>query len=155
MFIKDYLKKECIRMDMEARDKEDLLRQLARLLLNQCPGIDEKEAVTGLLEREKVMSTGIGHGIAIPHARLSSCDKIYVGFGRVHPGIDYGAVDNNPVTLVFLIFFPKDEVNLQLRFLARISRILNQESLRQQLSTAETPEKVISVLGEFEESHFH
>ncbi|MBT4088039.1 MAG: PTS sugar transporter subunit IIA [Deltaproteobacteria bacterium] len=155
MLITDYLIKECIAVNLKAGEKEKIISELAELQFENYPEIDKDEAIVGLSEREKILSTGIGKGIAIPHARLESSRRISVSFGLMQGETDFEAIDNQPVRIIFLIFFPKDEVNLQLRFLARISRLLRDAALREKLLSCECPEDVIDTFRQFEAQHFH
>jgi len=155
MLISDYLDKDCITVALQAKSKEDLINQLAELQFRRHPELSSAEALSELFEREKVLSTGIGKGIAIPHARLQSCQRISVSFGLVQNDLDYASLDGQPVRIVLLIFFPKQEVNLQLRFLARASRLLQQETLRRDLIDCSTPEAVIAAFKRYEAVHFH
>ena len=155
MLITEYLKSECIIIDLEAGSKEVLISELAELMLKQYPEIDRDEAMVGLQDRENVLSTGIGNGVAIPHARLQSSSGISVSFGLVQGGTDFDAIDKQPVQIIFLVFFPKDEVGLQPRFLARISRLLTHTSLKEDLLACQTPEEVIDAFRQYEAKHFH
>jgi len=155
MLITDYLNQKCIVVNLKAGEKEGIIAELAELQFETYPEIDREEALFGLSEREKILSTGIGNEIAIPHARLNSSQHITVSVGLVQGETDFEAFDNQPVRIVFLVFFPKEEVNQQLRFLARISRLLRDAALRQNLLSCESPERVIDVFREFEARHFH
>ncbi|MFH2132554.1 MAG: PTS sugar transporter subunit IIA [bacterium] len=155
MLITDYLKKECIVVNLKAEKKDQLITALAELQFENHPEIDREEAIAGLYEREKILSTGIGEGIAIPHARLKSIDRISVSCGLLQDEADFDAIDAKPVKMIFLVFFPEDEVNLQLRFLARISRLLRHAELRENLLCCHRPEDVIDVFRQFEADHFH
>ncbi len=155
MLISDHLNKECICVDLQGETKESILKELAELSLKVHPEIDRDETMASLFEREQLLSTGIGEGIAIPHARISSCDEIYVSFGILRKKVDFLALDNKQVRLIFLILFPKDKVNLQLRFLARVSRLLQHTSLHDDLYECENPEDVITTFRKYEEQHFH
>ncbi len=155
MLITDYLKKECIIIDLEACQKEVLISKLAEIQFERHPEIDREEAFAGLLEREEVLTTGIGNGIAIPHARLQSSTGITVSFGLVQGETDFDAIDSQPVQIIFLVFFPKDDVSLQLRFLARISRLLTHTSLKEDLLSCRSPEEVIDAFQQYEAQHFH
>ncbi len=117
--------------------------------------MDRQEAFDSLFEREALLSTGIGEGIAIPHARIKSCTKISVAFGLLKKDIDFSTLDNKPVRIIFLIFFPKDEVSLQIRFLARVSRLLKQTSLHNDLFKCNNQEDVIKTIKQYEKTHFH
>ncbi|MBU2515436.1 PTS sugar transporter subunit IIA [bacterium] len=155
MLISDHLNIECICVDLKGETKEDILKELAELNFKAHPDIDRDETLASLFEREQVLSTGIGEGIAIPHARASSCSEIFVSFGILRREVDFNALDNKPVRIVFLILFPKDQVNLQLRFLARVSRLLQHTSLHDDLYKCESPEEVINTFRKYEEKHFH
>lgn len=155
MLITDYLDHDCIVVDLEAGPKETLISRLAELQFEKYPGIDRDEAVAGLYEREELLSTGIGSGVAIPHARLQSSSDITVSFGLVQGETDFDAIDKQPVRIVFLVFFPKDDVGLQLRFLARISRLLTHTSLKDDLLSCRSPKEVIDAFKQYEAQHFH
>jgi len=155
MLITDYLDRECIILDLETETKEVLIARLADLQFKKHPEINQDEALAGLLERESILSTGIGNGIAIPHARLLSSRNITVSFGLIKGETDFDAIDNQPVRMIFLVFFPKENVNLQLRFLARISRLLKQASFNEGLLSCQSPQEVIDTFKQFEAQHFH
>ncbi|MCG8336952.1 MAG: PTS sugar transporter subunit IIA [Proteobacteria bacterium] len=155
MLISEFLIPECIRVDMECNSKDDLLKELVELQFNAHPEVDRNETILSLYEREELLSTGIGEGIAIPHARVSSCKSISVSFGLLKKGINFNSLDSKPVRIVLLILFPKDKVNLQLRFLARVSRVLQHRALHDELYQSKSPEEVIKVFQQYEEQHFH
>ncbi len=152
MQIIDFLKKECVRIDVPGCDKKDVIRELAKLLLKFHPEIDAEEAIEGLYQREGVLSTGIGRGVAIPHARLDSCREICIALGLLREGTNFESLDKKPVKLVFLILFPKDDVGLQLKTLAKLSRILLKGGLAQRLLRAQTTEEVIDEFEAYEKS---
>ena len=147
MQITDYLKKECVYLKVPGRDKSRVIRELAELLLTHHPEIDAQEAIKGLYEREEVLSTGIGNRVAIPHTRIDSCRDVCIALGVLQEEANFDSLDKCPVRLVFLVLFPKKEVGLQLRTLAKLSRILLKGGLVEKLLQAQTPEDVI---GEFE-----
>ncbi len=155
MLILDYLKKECISIDLKGENKEEVLKELAELQFDSYPNVDRKEAFESLFEREELLSTGIGEGIAIPHARIKSSKEISVAFGLLKKDIDFSSLDNKPVRIIFLIFFPKDEVSLQIRFLARVSRLLKHSSLHDDLFKCTSQEEVINTIKQYEKKHFH
>ncbi len=155
MLISEFLIPECIRVNLECDSKDEILKELVELQFKAHPEVDRSETIASLYEREDLLSTGIGDGIAIPHARISSCDNISVSFGLLKKGVDFNSLDNKPVRIVLLILFPKDKINLQLRFLARVSRILQHKSLHDELYRCITPEEVIQVFKLYESKHFH
>ena len=155
MLISDYLKEDCIRVGLTCSSKDEVLKTLAELQFNAHPDVDRDETIDSLYEREELLSTGIGDGIAIPHARIDSSEDVCVSIGLLSSEVDFNALDNKPVWIVFLILFPKEKVNLQLRFLARVSRILQNSTLREELYKCESAGEVMKVFKAFEEKHVH
>ena len=139
-------------LNLASTDRDEVLNEL----VNQIPQLAQqpearKTLLRALQERELLHSTGIGDGIALPHARnalVGLVDEPIVVFARHATGIPYGAIDNVPARLFFLLIAPT--VTQHLGILARLSRILRDPKVRQNLLTAERPEKVISVLQEAE-----
>lgn len=122
--------------ELGAVDKQGVLREFARLLKSRNRVNDEEKLVRLLLEREALGSTGIGDGVAIPHAKLSPCPDMIVAFGRSSRGVDFQAMDTKPVNLFFLLITPEDKPGDHLKALARISRIIRNPDLRESLRTA-------------------
>lgn len=91
-------------------------------------------AVAVILEREKLGSTGIGEGIAIPHGKMKGIDRILCAFGRSKEGVDFDAIDKKPVHIFFLLLAPEDSAGLHIQMLSRISRILRDPSFRKHLT---------------------
>lgn len=111
----------------------------------------KRNVLQALLEREKLCSTGLGHGVALPHTRHSFADlssEPLIVFGRHLEGVPYGAVDGMPVRLFFLLMSPT--INLHLQFLSRLSRLVRQEELRDELLRVSDPEQVIELIGQTE-----
>ena len=150
MLISDYLNQSCIDVTLKPTNKNDIITQLADLVFQAYPEIVPEEAMEGLSERESVMSTGIGEGIAIPHARIESCREIRIAIGLLREGVDFNAIDNQPVRFVILIFFPKEEVTLQLQTLAKVSRILKKKSLNEHLLNATSPTDILEYIKQYE-----
>lgn len=154
ILISDLLSLETIELNLTQNQKEDVLRAL----VSKIPGIknrpDAQEMLfRAILEREKLHSTGIGDGIALPHARnalVGLVDKPIIVFGRHKDGIPFGSIDGEPAKLFFLIVAPN--VTQHLHILARISRILRQVGVTKNLQTATTPEKIISTIRDVEKN---
>ena len=153
MLISDYLNQSCIDVNLAQNNKKDIITRLADLIFQTYPEITPEEAIAGLNERESVMSTGIGEGVAIPHARINSCREIRIAIGLLKDGVDFNAIDNQPVRFVILIFFPKKEVNLQLRTLAKVSRILKKKSLFDHLLNATSSTEILECIKQYEKDH--
>lgn len=155
MLINDYLKEECIDISLSGENREEIIKKLLDLILKSDPGINREEVLEDLFAREKLESTAIGNGVVIPHARVEKTSGIKVAFGLLKDDLDFYPIDNKPVELVFLILFPKDEVGLQLRFLARVARVLQQSGLHDSLLTCKSEKEVMDIFKIYEEKHFH
>jgi PTS system nitrogen regulatory IIA component len=136
MRIGDYFNSCDIVPHLVSTTKEDVLGELTEKLLAGHTDIDRDEVFRVLLERELLGSTGIGGGIAIPHAKLKYVGSPIVVFGRSMTGIAYDALDGKPVNLFFLLIADTNSVDLYLKLLARISRLLKDRMLRARLLEA-------------------
>jgi PTS system nitrogen regulatory IIA component len=134
--IRDLLQDDLIIEEIEAIEKQGVLREFARLLKSRNRVDSEEELLRALLERESLGSTGIGDGVAIPHGKLSMGSEMIVAFGRSSKGVDFQSLDAKPVYLFFLLVTPEDRPGDHLKALARISRILKNPVLRESLKTA-------------------
>lgn len=134
--IRDLLQDNLIIEEIEAVDKQGVLREFARLLKSMNRVDNEEELVQALLEREALGSTGIGDGVAIPHGKLPRGSEMIVAFGRSRTGVDFQSMDGKPVFLFFLLVTPETKPGDHLKALARISRILKNPLLRDSLRTA-------------------
>lgn len=134
--IRELLQQSLIIEELTATDKGGAIAEFARLLKSAGKVSDADELVRVLLEREALGSTGIGEGIAIPHAKLPFLREMIVAFGKSSSGIDFHSVDGKPAHIIFLLVTPDDNPGEHLRTLARISRILKNRVLRGQLMDA-------------------
>ena len=105
-------------------------------------GLPSEQVLDALLEREAAGSTGVGHGVAVPHARLEGIDRMRAVFVRLEHPVPFEAVDDQPVDLLFALFAPKGSSSEHLRALARVSRLLRQPEIREQLRQAKTAEAI-------------
>jgi mannitol/fructose-specific phosphotransferase system IIA component (Ntr-type) len=149
-----FLSKDLIKLKLDAADKTGAITELVALLAERGK-IDKKdqEAVTqAILKRESLGSTGIGHGLAIPHAKASPLVKTLIGaFGRSARGIDYGAVDGAPCTLFFLMISPPGGVDAHLKILKKLASLGRDAHFCRFLQEAKDEEEVMSLLKEAEE----
>ena len=155
MLITDYLKEECIDISLSGENREEVIKTLLDLILKSDPGINREETLEDVFAREKLESTAIGNGVAIPHARVAKISGIKVAFGLLKDDLDFAPIDKKPVELIFLILFPKEEVGLQLRFLARVARLLQQKGLHGNLLVCKSEKEVMDIFKIYEEKHFH
>lgn len=137
-------------VDMKAKTKREALRELADALAEQTRGLESKELLDQLLQREKLGTTAMGDGIAIPHARLESTDRLLASFGRCSPGLDFEAIDGKPTQLFFLMVAPGKEGSAHLLTLARLSRLLSREEFRSRLLDVESTDDLFRVIEEEE-----
>ncbi|WP_262693500.1 PTS IIA-like nitrogen regulatory protein PtsN [Kordiimonas aquimaris] len=128
MNIEDLLAAEHVFADVKASSKKQILQTLSRKWA-QLHGVDERLAFDKLLERERLGSTGVGRGIAIPHARIEGLENITGIFARLSTPTDFGSVDDLPVDLVFMMFAPEDAGADHLKALARVSRLLRDPTI--------------------------
>ncbi len=150
MPIIDMLNRDHIVKDLQATGKKDVLVELAQLLAGENGPLNNETVVNVLLEREKLGSTGIGEGIAIPHGKLAGIERIFVGFGRSRAGVDFDSLDGRPVHLFFLIVAPEWSSGQHLKVLAKISRMLKDRAFRERLIEAETVDDLYTVIEEMD-----
>ena len=150
MSLSQLLHLNSVRLDLPVSSKEDLIRQMVGFLGADGLLTDQAAVTQSLLERERVMSTGIGGGVAIPHAQTSGARELAVSFVRVRDDLPFDALDAKPVRLVFMIVGPEERGGF-IRILARISRLLYAGDLQQGLLAAATPEEVVSIIRQEEE----
>ena len=145
MNISDLLSPEAVMPALKAQNKKQLLQELAARAALQIR-LPEKRIFETLIERERLGTTGVGQGIAIPHGRMAGVGKITGVFARLESGIDYEAVDSQPVDLVFMLLAPEDAGADHLKALARVSRLLRNQGACEKLRTASTAEALYAVL---------
>ena len=153
MLFGEIIRESSIDLHISPQSKEDVLRHLVHTLLESHPGIDPKVAESAVLEREFALSTGVGQGVAVPHATLQNLDEPLVGFGRCDDGIDFGSMDGQPVKLLFLLLAPENAISLHLKLLSRISRLCNNTELRETLLTIPTAREVIDLIRKHESAY--
>ncbi len=150
MAIRDLLNEDVIVSDMTARDKKSAIIELCHRLSERRPDLDQGRMVSVLLNRERLGSTGIGQGIAIPHGKLPEIDSLVTGFGRSREGVDFASMDDSPAHIFFVLFAPAGAARTHLDALARISQILQDEKVRQMLMEAEGPGDILKVIDDAE-----
>lgn len=150
MKISDYLKKEFCIMDLKATTKDQAIREVANCLTVNGKIKDKERFIHDILERESLGSTGIGHKVAIPHSRTEVVNGFAISFGRSNEGIDFKALDGDKVNLIFLMGANPSELNLYLRLLAELSRLLMENSFRRELLAANTGEEVVEIIRKYE-----
>jgi PTS system nitrogen regulatory IIA component len=132
--IVDFLKPEAVLADLSGKTAPEVLAELCRPLAAQL-GQDAGKLLQTLLDRERLGSTSVGEGVAIPHGRLSGLPALIAGFGR-SPGIDFHAVDGKPVRLFLVLFAPENAAGAHVKVLARVSRLFRSQAFREAILAA-------------------
>ena len=153
MKILDYLKEEWIVADLQGTDKSSVLRELASVLVKPCKVGSLEDLLQVLLQREKLESTGIGDGIALPHGRLKKLEDFYISFGRSAKGVDFDSIDGKPSHLFFLVMAPENSAVNNLNLLGRIVTLLKDPSFRKQLMEAHSQEELFRSISEEDEKY--
>ncbi len=150
MSLASLLSSEQIIPEMQATERWPAIVELIDLLVSQerVSAVSRESILAALKQREETMSTGIGFGIAIPHASSDEVAEVVAAFGRSTQGIEFDALDNAPVKFVVLFIVPKNQFQTHLRTLASIAKFLNDRSVRGSLAGAETKEEILSIFGE-------
>ena len=144
MKVASFLKKERMIMNLEAQTKEEAIKEVANLIKDAPEIIDFESFVKDIFDREALATTAIGSQVAIPHARSDNVKNFVIAFGRSREGIDFNALDNKPVKLIFLMGTPKEEgINDYLKILAHLTRLLQKDTFRESLLKAKSPEEII------------
>ncbi len=150
MKIVDLLNPAAIVADLKAKGKNDVLAELTDAIVNLENSLDRDEVINVLQERERLGSTGIGEGVAIPHGKLKNIDNLLISFGRSKAGVDFDSMDAKPAHLFFLLVAPEGSVGVHLKTLARISKLLKNPSVRRRLLDARDGEEIYKIISEEE-----
>lgn len=145
MQLPDFLDFDSIRTNLSAGNKRSLLQQIANLAAQRL-GVEAGPVLASISEREKLGSTGFGNGVAIPHGKIEGLDRIYCCFARLAEPVDYKAIDDRPVDLVFLLLSPLDAGGEHLKALAAISRVTRHDNILEKMRGARTPDALAAVL---------
>jgi nitrogen PTS system EIIA component len=145
MEIVDLISTESVVSNLHATSKKQALQDLARRAADLA-GLEERAVFDVLIERERLGTTGVGNGIAIPHGKLSNLDKLYGLFARLERPVDFNAIDEKPVDLIFLLLAPESAGADHLKALARVSRLLRDSSICEKLRGTETSDALYALL---------
>ncbi|ALG70159.1 nitrogen regulatory protein [Azospirillum thiophilum] len=145
----DLISPHAILPNLKAGNKKQALQEMARKA-SELTGQHERAIFDVLLERERLGTTGVGHGIAIPHGKLSSLTRVHGVFARLERPIDFDAIDEQPVDLIFLLLAPEQAGADHLKALARVSRLLRDQSMCEKLRGAESGDAMYALLTQHE-----
>ena len=146
MRLSDILSQNHIIPDLKAKDKKGVLAELVDVLVSSDPTLDKNSLVKVLLERERLGSTGIGDGVAIPHGKFQGLKNPIISFGRSLKGLDFDAMDGEAVFLFFLLVAPEGSASIHLKALARIAKIIKSRSFRNELMQVPTREEIYQAI---------
>jgi len=154
MRIVDILNEHVVRTNLAGSTKSEIIDAMVELAASQPQVIDRERLREAVLEREKIMSTGVGSGFAVPHGKTDAVTDIVAAFAVTAQPIDYQSLDEQPVRLVFLLVGRDNMVGPHIKLLSRISRLMNKEEFRKRLLEAASPQEVLEVFRQEEASHF-
>lgn len=146
MRIAEFLSPEAVVADIQARDKQEVLRELSLALARTHPSLKGERLVEVLREREKLGSTGIGDGVAIPHGKLPGLTQLVAAFGVSRAGVDFEAIDGKPTHLFFALVAPENSAGVHLKALARISRLFKNPRFRASILEAPTAKDIHALI---------
>jgi len=149
LLLTDLITPQQIKIPLEGRTKEELLAELVALATGNDPAVIDA-VLRAVQDREAVLSTGIGHGVAIPHGRSPAVDKLRLAAGVTDVPVDFDALDGQPVRLLFLLIGPDSAAGAHIKALSRISRLVRRDDMRDSLMAADSAEEFYQILYEFE-----
>lgn len=150
MKILDYITADTILTNLQATDKKGVIDELTEPVA-ALTGLEQRNIVRVLIERERLGSTGIGDGIAIPHGKINGIESLVLGFGLSRNGVNFDALDGKPAYIFFLLLSADDSTGLHLRVLARISKLLRDKDFKEKLMRVHNAQQVMDVLLEVDE----
>lgn len=148
MKISEILDRDLLIPNLQSKNKKGVLEELAGVLVDQGKLLDLERVVEVLLDREKLGSTGIGDGIAIPHGKIRDLGGVVASFGRSREGVDFESIDQKPTHLFFLLVAPENSAGMHLKALARISRLLKDPNFRKKLMEAGDKDELFQIISE-------
>lgn len=151
MELTDLLDGDCIVANLRATSKKQALQELARRAAD-VTGLDERKIFDVLMERERLGTTGVGSGIAIPHGKLADLERLYGIFARLEKPVDFQSIDDRPVDLIFVLLAPEEAGADHLKALARVSRLLRDQEVCDKLRGTAEADALYAILTESQET---
>jgi fructose-specific phosphotransferase system IIA component len=146
MKLSKFCEEDLISFELKAQTKDEAIKELVDLASNSKLVKDREQLLKDILEREKLVTTGVGYGVAFPHAKSKAIRGIIITFGRSKKGIDFDSMDKKPVNLFFLIAAPEDAIGAHLNVMARLSYLMKGEKNRDKLMKIKSPKELLEVL---------
>ncbi len=150
MKLSKFCGEDLISFELRAQTKDQTIKELVDLASNSKLVKEADQLLKDILEREKLVTTGVGYGVAFPHAKSKAVRGIIIGFGRSRQGIDFDSMDKKPVHLFFLIAAPEDAIGAHLNVMARLSFLMKSEKNREKLMKIKSPKELLEVLDSYE-----
>jgi PTS system fructose-specific IIC component len=150
MKLSKFCSEDLITFGLKSEAKNEIIEELVNLASRSKLVKDKDEVLTAVLEREKLVTTGVGYGVAFPHAKTKAVKGIIIVFGRSKAGVDFEAMDKKPVYLFFLILAPEDAIGAHLNVMARLSYLMKSEKNREILMKISSPKELLEVLDSVE-----
>lgn len=154
MRLTDILLAEHIVLPLKSTQRDEAIKELINLLAEKELVSDVDQAYNAVLEREKLMTTGVGNGIGIPHCKDKSCPNFAVALGIQSKGIKFESIDKKDVKIVFLLVGPENNPGMHIKLLSRISRLMSNEELRQNILKSKDTEKIQELIDDEENYYF-
>ncbi len=154
MKITDILSEKVIVTNLPGASKTDILNAMIDLAAKSDRVVDKERMRSAIFEREKIMSTGVGSGFAIPHGKTDAVSDIVAAFAITDNPIDYQSLDDQPVRIVFLLVGKDNSVGPHIKLLSRISRLMNKEDFRKKLLEASSPSDILQIFRQEETNYF-
>lgn len=154
MKLSDIVTDDLIIIPLKSEDKVSVIKEMVDHLYEKKKISNRDKILRAILDREKVMSTGVGGKVAIPHGKADGVKDIIASIGITEKDLDFHSIDNQPVRLIFLLVGPPDKTGPHLKALSRISRLLSLDDFRKKLMESKTPKDVIQAIQEGEEHYF-
>jgi len=150
MKLSKFCGEDLISFELRAQTKDETIKELVDLASKSKLVKDPDQLLKDILEREKLVTTGVGYGVAFPHAKSKAIRGIIIAFGRSKKGVDFDSMDKKAVTLFFLIAAPEDAIGAHLNVMARLSFLMKSEKYRDNLMKIKSPKELLEVLDSYE-----
>jgi len=150
MKLSKFCDEKLVAFELRSDTKDEVIEELVDLAAKSPLVKDRDELLRDIIHRENMVTTGIGYGVAFPHAKTKATKGIVIAFGRSQGGIDFDAMDKKPVHVFFMIAAPEDAIGAHLNVMARLSYIMKSEDNRQKLMTVTSPGELLSILDSVE-----
>jgi fructose-specific phosphotransferase system IIA component len=150
MKLSKFCEEHLIKFDIEAKTKNEVIEELVELAAQSKLVKDKDQLLKDIITRENLVTTGVGYGVAFPHAKTKSTRGIVIAFGRSEEGIDFEAMDKQPVNLFFLIAAPEDAIGAHLKVMAHLSYLMKSEKNREKLMQVKSPGELLQILDTIE-----